>query len=171
MIERRAFPASRCRCGQARRQCRLDDAHRLARVDADAGDHGRVVCGGPARALPPGLAGRRHERAGPAAGIDQARLLQLAIGPTDRVDGQAEVGREVADRRQPGAHGQRAVLDLPSELCAQLFERWDGGRGVDNDHRAPTACRAIAVLGALPGQPRVGPLSVRRTHRRVDIPH
>jgi len=55
-------------------------------------------------------------RAAAAAGLHQARRLQLPVGAGDRVDGQAQVGGEVADRRQPGAHGERAFLDLPRQL-------------------------------------------------------
>jgi hypothetical protein len=102
----------------------------------------RVLASGAVSLFAGLLAGGRDERAGPPPGLDQAGRLQRPVRPADGVHGEAQVGREPADRRQSRADGERPVLDLPGELGPELLVRRHRRRRVDDDHQVVRARRA-----------------------------
>ena len=67
----------------------------------------------------------------PAAPLDQASLRQFAVGAGDRAAGQAEIGSDLAHRRQPLASLQEPSRDEPGDLLPQLLIRRDRGCHVD----------------------------------------
>jgi hypothetical protein len=77
----------------------------------------------------------RNESAGPAARENETGCFTLLVGPGDRIDGEAEVARESADRGQPSSGDEFSVHDLGQELHANLFEGRSCGSRVDFDHR------------------------------------
>ncbi len=75
----------------------------------------------PGPVLRPGPGRRLDDRPVPAPALDQPGLLQLLVGPGDSAAGQAQVGRELANRGQPLAGQQAAGRDQPGDLLAQLL--------------------------------------------------
>jgi hypothetical protein len=69
----------------------------------------------------------------PAASLDQASLREFPVGAGDRASGQAEVGRDLPDRRQPLAGLQEPGRDEPGDLLPQLLIRRDRGCHVNSE--------------------------------------
>ena len=68
-----------------------------------------------------------------AATLDQSSLRKLPVGAGDRAPGQAEIGSDLAHRRQPLAGLQQPGRDEPGDLLPQLLIRRDRGCHVDSD--------------------------------------
>ena len=64
----------------------------------------------------------RNESAETAPGFENSRRLQLAVCARDGIDRQADLTRQLADRRQPGARRQLAVPDPVDDLRPELVE-------------------------------------------------
>ena len=89
------------------------------------------VC--PARSLSVSFFARRvggDERAGAVAQLDDALVLELAVGLGDGVRVDHELLRERADARQLLARAQRAGFDAVLHLLHQLEVDGHAGRGV-----------------------------------------
>jgi hypothetical protein len=78
-----------------------------------------------------------HERAVTSARDDQTGLFQLPVGARDRVRGEPEVGREVADRGQPLSGREPTPLDARHQAVAQLSRQRNASPSVQNDAHAP----------------------------------
>jgi hypothetical protein len=68
----------------------------------------------------------------PAATLDQASLRQFPVGAGDRASSQAEIGSDLAHRRQSLAGLQEPGRDEPGDLRPQLLIRRDRGCHVDS---------------------------------------
>jgi hypothetical protein len=66
------------------------------------------------------------ERAVAPARLDDADLLEFAVGARDGVRGEAEVVGEAADGGQLGPGDELTRANVSSELLAQLLERRRG---------------------------------------------
>ena len=72
-----------------------------------------------------------NESAETAAGFKYASRLQLPICARNRIDGQAHLPRQFADRRQPGARRQLAIPDPVDDLRPELVEERLGSMWID----------------------------------------
>src|SRR5262249_52851245 len=115
------------RSGRLRRgEGGADDLEEVVGGEAEVGGGGDKLAGCLLCAGQTVFAGGADEGAGAAAGLDEAGFLELAVGAGDGVDGEAEVGGELADGGQAGADRQPAVGDLAGELGLDLLVRRNG---------------------------------------------
>jgi hypothetical protein len=71
--------------------------------------------------------------ASPAAKLEQPLVAQLAKGAQDGVPVDAELGREVAGRRQPLTRLRLPLGDRPADLARHLFVEVGGLLAIDLD--------------------------------------
>ena len=163
--ERRGVRTGRGRAGLAARRVLAqvpDERRRLGGAQAQCPGLGEV---GDGRGLGlPGHLVTGDEAPGPAARLDDAGLLELAVRAGDRVGGDAQVLGQPADGRQPVARLQCAAADLLGDLGADLLVRRGAGRAVEVDQDAK-------VLGlccvATQSEPQTGSLVLSASASRT----
>lgn len=109
------------------------DGQGLLVSDAERPHASRELPGFAGRELP----GRRRrtgdERAVSPTGLEEAGSFQFAVRASHRVDRQAEIGGELADRGQTDVRLKTAAVDRAGNLFPDLLKRGQRRLGIQDD--------------------------------------